>query len=326
MEWSKARILLVDDSKTIRQITGKALTERGYDVRLAATGAEGLEALQAELPDLVILDVELPDLDGFEVCRRIKADPRMHRLPVLVLTVLDQPGFEVIAIDAGADDFVTKPVDPLVLDARVGMIVRRTRRERHVHPLTGLPGDVLVDQEITCRLKSGKPFALCAVDLARFKQYNDEYGYDKGDQVLLMVATVLQSLVLADGSAFLGHLGADDFVFMTSPKSSGPLANEILKNFDQAIPLYYDKKTRQRGYFEVVSRRGSAKRVPLLTMSIAKVSNEKETFASSIEMLDALVELKHYAKTFGESVYVIDRRDAGAPKRLSAGKKPGPEK
>lgn len=315
MEYSKAKVLLVDDSKTVRTITGKALKERGYDVSLAETGSEALEALRAEIPDLIILDVELPDMDGFEVSRRLKADPRTHRIPILVLTVLDQPGFEVIAIDAGADDFVTKPVDPLVLDARVGMMVRRSRRERHAHPLTGLPSDAIIDQEICCRLKSGDPFALCAVDIDGFRQYNEKYGYEKGDQVLLLLATILRSLVLESPEDFVGHLGADDFVFMTSPERCGELANEIIKSFDQVIGEYYDKRTRQRGYFETLSRQGASRRVPMMGLSIAKISTDKEEFASTIEMMDALVELKRYAKTFGESVYVVERRDAKTRKQ-----------
>lgn len=307
--WSKAHILVVDDSKTVRVITEKALRERGYDVTSVATGEAALTALQQKLPDVIVLDVELPDVDGFEICRRIKSDPSMHRVPVLVLTVLDQPGFEVIAIDAGADDFVAKPVDPLVLDARIGMIVRRARRERHANPLTGLPSGVLVDQEISVRLNAGKVFALCSVDLDGFKAYNDKYGYEKGDQVIMLAASIIHCAVMEGERDFVGHLGGDDFVFITDVDRCRAVADKIIASFDETIPAYYDVKTRQRGYFEAISRQGAATQIPIMAISLAMVSNEKFDFATSIEMTDALVELRKYAKTFSESVYVVERRN-----------------
>lgn len=320
MEWSKAKILVVDDSKTVRVITSKALTERGYEVKCVATGEEALLSLDKELPDLIVLDVELPDVDGFEICRKIRSDPRMHSVPVLVLTVLDQPGFEVIAIDAGADDFVTKPVDPLVLDARIGMIVRRARRERHANPLTGLPGGLLVEQEVAVRLNAGRAFAVCAVDLDGFKFYNDRYGYEMGDQVILLTASLVEAAAVAGKDDFVGHPGGDDFVFITNPKRCAEVAKKIIASFDEAISAYYDSKTRQRGYFEVTSRQGAAKKVPMMTISLAMVSNEKQEFASSIEMFDALGELKRYTKTFAESIYVVERRSPDNPRLEEAHK------
>jgi DNA-binding response OmpR family regulator len=116
-------ILLVDDCETIRNVISRTLQDRGYRPMVAGSGAEALSTVKEASPDAVILDINLPDIDGYTVCKRIKCDPTTYRIPVLVLTDLEQSGFEVMAIDAGADDFVSKPPDPLVLDARLRMLI-----------------------------------------------------------------------------------------------------------------------------------------------------------------------------------------------------------
>ena len=141
MQRPKGTILFVEDSETVRQIVSVGLNERGYKVVTVETGGEAFGAMPLVRPDLVLLDINLPDIDGYAVCKQIKGDPMSHHVPVVIVTSLDQTGFEIMAIEAGADDFVSKPVDPVVLDARINMIIRRSRRQRFANPLTGLPGN-----------------------------------------------------------------------------------------------------------------------------------------------------------------------------------------
>jgi PleD family two-component response regulator len=314
---SKGRVLLVDDSKTIRAIVGGILRERGYEPSFAECGEAALDALQGKLPDVIILDLHLPDIDGFDVCRRIKTDPRTYHIPVIVLTTMDKTDIEVMAIDAGADDFISKPPDPRVLDARLQMHIKRTRRERFSNPLTGLPGNVLIEQEFMSWFAAGRPFSLTYIDLDNFKNYNDRYGYQRGDAVILLAASVIQAAVhaLGDERDFVGHIGGDDFVVLTSAGRTQAIADRIISSFDEAIPGYYDTETRERGWFEAVDRRGTPFKVPIMTISVAAVSTENRAFETSLQMVDVVTELKHHAKTMECSVFVRDRRGEPSPVR-----------
>jgi CheY-like chemotaxis protein len=330
MAGSKGKVLAVDDSKLFRDMLGQILKERGYEPRVASSGVEALEIAAEESPDVVLVDLTLPDIDGFEVCKHLRSDPCTHGIPILVITSLEESGFEVMAIDAGADDFIVKPVDPLVLDARISMIIRRMRRERLANPLTGLPGNVLIEQEVACRLSRGAIFALNYADLDDFKNYNDRYGYQRGDECLLLAAHVIEFAVRGEGNKedFVGHVGGDDFVYITTPDKCEAIGKRIISDFDSAIPGLYDDKTRQRGFFVATDRLGHRHKIPVVTISIATVDSEKKEFTSSIEMVDAVTRLKSYAKKLEGSVYVKERRkldalvdgassDGAAPKKAA---------
>jgi len=172
MDADNGRVLLVDDSATIRAVVGQHLITAGYDTSTAACGTDALAWLGAEHADAILLDVNLPDMSGLEVCRRIKCDPRTYHIPVIVLTSLDDTESELAAIDAGADDFVTKPPNPRVLAARLRMHIKRSLREQCSNALSGLPGNMLIEQEVSDRFASGEPFCLAYADLDDFKAYN----------------------------------------------------------------------------------------------------------------------------------------------------------
>lgn len=310
----KGRVLLVDDSQTIRAVIGQHLRTFGYDAEFAASGGEALEFMQTQVVDAVLLDVNLPDIDGLAVCRRIKADPRTYSVPVIVLTSMSDTESELAAIDAGADDFISKPPQPRVLDARLHMHIKRAVRERCSNPLTGLPGNVIIEQELQQRFTSELPLCLAYIDLDDFKAYNDRYGYQRGDAVILLSASVIANALRAEGAPtdFIGHVGGDDFVVLTTPGCIDDIAERVKRAFDEAIPAYYDEETREQGWFDSVDRRGNAYRVPLMSVSIASVSRDGRGFDTTLEMVDAVTELKHHAKSLPGSVHVTERRTRGS--------------
>jgi diguanylate cyclase (GGDEF)-like protein len=316
----KGKILFVEDSETIRQIVTVGLGERGYEVATVESGEEAFGAMRLVAPDLVLLDINLPDMTGYEVCKRIKADPLSHHVPVIMATSLDQTGFEIMAIEAGADDFVSKPIDPVVLDARINMILRRIRRERFANPLTGLPGDVIVEQRVASAFESGAEFALCHVDIDHFKTYNDQYGYPRGDDLLARTARIVADAagymgkvgVADDGvdseGVLVGHLGGDDFVYVCPAEQAQTIGDKIVETFDAAVPEWYDQEDRERGYITLTDRRGEERRFEFLSISVVIVSTARRTFWSPLEMVDTAGELKAYAKSLEGSVVVEDRR------------------
>lgn len=295
---SKADILVVEDSSTLRQMVTMALEARGYRVTGAADGITALHSLAERSPDAILLDLNLPDIDGFELCKRIKNEPRSRNIPVLVMTSMDQPGFEIMAIEAGADDFIAKPVDPLVLEARIEMVVRRMRRERFANALTGLPGNALTEERMAFALARRHPFAAVFVDIDDFKPFNRRYGYARGDLLLRHLADLIAECTsfLECEEPFIGHMGADDFLVLCEPEQAEDVARSIARSFDLSVLDFYEDEDRERGGFTVPGDDGAAARRGPLTLSIAIVP-VIETFPESvITLVDLGAEAREEAR------------------------------
>lgn len=306
----KCSVLVVEDSATLQQMICMALETRGYCVTSATDGITALHALADRVPDAILLDLNLPDIDGFELCKRMKAEPRSRNIPILVMTGMDQSGFEIMAIEAGADDFIAKPVDPLVLDARIEMVVRRTRKERFVNALTGLPANALSEERLAFLLARRRPFTAIFVDIDNFRVFNRRYGYARGDLLLRHVAgLILESMRFAEcDDSFLGHLGADDFVVTCEPERAEQVANSLVQAFDMSVMDFYEDEDRERGYFVHTDRSGETTQYGALTMSVAVIPMIDTYPDSVITLMDIGAELRRYALAQQGSTVVVERR------------------
>ena len=269
-------ILVIEDSEAVRAAISQILGSSGYEVVQALDGAEGLRlALELE-PDLVLLDVMMPELGGYEVARDLRESFRTATIPIVMLTALSEVEEIVKGMDAGADDYVVKPFDPEELLSRVATHIRRSERDIGTNPLTRLPGNVAVEHTIWDRIRSGDPFAVCYLDLDNFKPYNDTYGFFQGDAVLRMVGDVVVEAVLESGGPgdFLGHEGGDDFVVVTDPDRAKVICEAVIEEFDSRIVDHYNAEDRSRGYIVASDRDGTLRRFPIMTVSIAVVTNE----------------------------------------------------
>ncbi|MFA5073171.1 MAG: diguanylate cyclase [Nitrospirota bacterium] len=177
-------------------------------------------------------------------------------------------------------------------------------------PLTRLPGGVAVESVMNQRLKGGNPIAFCVLDLDNFKVYNDYYGYALGNEVIKETARILETATKTKGSSddFLGHIDGDDFVVITKPDCMREVCSEIVRLFDQQIPQFYDKKARENGSIQGKNRQGETMQFPLMTISIAIVTNEHRTFVNTLEASTVAAELKEYAKRIPKSIFVVDKR------------------
>jgi diguanylate cyclase (GGDEF)-like protein len=178
------------------------------------------------------------------------------------------------------------------------------------NPLTGLRGNIDIKEEIRRRIKSKELFAVLYIDLDNFKAYNDYYGFLRGDEVIKFTAKLLSdALELLGGEKdFLGHIGGDDFIIITTPDRAEEMCKYIISRFDSEIKFLYDKKDRERGYIEAVSRRGEKLKFPFISISIAIVTNEFRTFRSDLEIAEVAAELKKKLKQIRGSSYLKDRR------------------
>ncbi len=303
-------ILIADDDPDLRDIMHSILEPAGFAVREASDGAAALEAIRSHPPDLVILDYIMPHLTGPQVCEQVKQDLLLRHLPIIILTGKSETQDKVYGINAGADDYLVKPFEPQELLARVKMVLRRTSRDLDANPLTRLPGNISIQRELERRLSAGGPLAVCYIDLDRFKAFNDHFGFQRGDEVIQRTATILLKASTACGSGkdFVGHIGGDDFIQITEPACAERLCKEIIQKFDAMMPQLYDEEDRVRGYLRHTDRKGQEVRVPLLSVSIALVTNDSHPLTHPGEIAKIGAELKAYAKQFERSIYVKERR------------------
>jgi len=304
-------ILTVDDDPDILDVLDLTLSEF-YKVIQANNGQAALDLLQTQhiFPDLIICDYMMPIMNGRKFCETLKKDILMQHIPVIMLTAKGETKDRIGGIEAGVDDYMVKPFDPNELLARIKMILRRTIRSLDANPLTLLPGNTSIMEELQQCIKSSKPFAVGYADLDKFKVYNDKYGFEKGDEVIKETARLLIRVVKekAGPHAFVGHIGGDDFVFITDIDIIDNICQEIIERFDKNVEYFYTNEDFQRGYIEGKDRRGQEQTFGLLAISIGIVSTAIQSITHVAQIGEIGAELKKYAKSFEKSIFVCNKR------------------
>ena len=323
----QATILVVDDEPAIRTILEYQLTQAGYRVATAADGEEALAYLADELPDLVLLDVMMPGLDGHAVLARLRADSRTQHLPVVMLTAKGERAHVLQGLEAGANDYIVKPFARDEQLLRVGNLLELSSWQRDANPLTGLPGNRAIAAELQRRLEGGEPFGYLYIDLDGFKPYNDHYGYSRGDRVLTTLADILVAAARdLDPRIFVGHVGGDDFVALTPPDAARPLADTVVAAFDRRRRYLYDPEDWTRGYLELPDRQGQLRRFPPVALTIIVVVDRDGSYRHPGQLQAVVAELKRYGKQQPGDIVVQDRRrTADVPAGSPVGVTPGPD-
>ncbi|MBK9031621.1 MAG: response regulator [Myxococcales bacterium] len=267
------RVLVVDDDTSVRAICHEILGQAGYTVR--ELGSAELAPVEARRfrPDLILLDVMMPVIDGFRTAERLRGDPVTALTPIIFLSAKGETADKVRAFRSGAEDYVVKPFDAVELVARVGKALARSARERNASPSTLLPGGDAVAEEVERRLAQGDHGCVCCyIDLDNFKAFNDYFGVARADAVIRQTGDLIREAVRVHGGPgdFIGHIAGDDFVMVVDGARVDHLCHEFLTRFDRLIPLYYDRAERRRGSIEAQDRYGVMRHFPLMTVSIAR--------------------------------------------------------
>ncbi len=301
------RVLVVDDDASIRAICREVLEHAGYTVREVASSDGAVSEARRFRPDLVLLDVMMPIIDGFRTAERLRADAATGLTPIIFLSAKGDTADKVRAFRSGAEDYVVKPFDAAELVARVGKALDRQARELGASPTTQLPGADAIEAEIERRLAEGDKGAVCCyLDLDNLKAFNDYYGYAKADGVIRQTGDLIRDVVSKCGATgdFIGHIAGDDFVFVTQAARVDDVCRTICNRFDQLIPLYYNREDRARGFIETKDRWGVMRKFPTMSVSIAGVS--VATVGTFSDLATAAAAGKKLAKTLIGSSYVRD--------------------
>lgn len=271
---------------------------------------DAIASAMRKRPRAIVIDTRGDDewqRDTLAICGRIKRDSYTGIIPVVA--IVRAASFRA-AFDAGADEVLREDVDATEATIRLASLLRRSDRDTDVHPSTRLPGTREIEAELERRVASNERFAICYADLDFFKEFNDRYGFHNGDQVIRLLARILHDVVkgLCGEDGFVGHIGGDDFLCAVSVASMPRVCDEIVRVFDELIPLQYSEQDRRVGYFFGKDRRGQLHRVPLMTLSVGVVTNQRRRFTRAAEVSELATEMKSYAKTLPGSVWAVDRR------------------
>jgi diguanylate cyclase (GGDEF)-like protein len=283
--------------------------KQGVTVEGLAEADELMKRALRARPRLIALDARTDATGAYALCKRLKADSYTGVIPCVVWSGPGDGPF-TDAFEVGADEVLQDETLDHEVHLRLTALLRRSDRDTLVHPSTRLPGAVEIEREIVRRLQLGAVFAACYADLDHFKEYNDRYSWYDGDRCIRILSRILHDVVkgICGEDGFVGHIGGDDFFFIIPSSDVAACCAEIASCFDLLIPYQYSEQDRRAGYFFGKDRRGQLHKVPLMTVSIGVVTNERRHFTHAAQVSELATEMKSYAKTLTGSVFTVDRR------------------
>jgi diguanylate cyclase (GGDEF)-like protein len=284
---SKARLLIVEDDFDISNMLKIYFSGQGYEADVAPRGSVALEKTRQNLPHLIVLDIMLPDIDGFEVCRILRTNTRTSHVPIIFLTQKDERSDKLQGLELGADDYVTKPFDIEELKLRVQRAIARSEQQSLTDPRSGLPAGRLIEEQLRRIIRQQK-WALMDIRVNNFEPFKDVYGFVAGDDVLRFAAMILGEVLDELGSAkdFIGHAGGDNFIIITTEEAAVGIRQRLKARFFDEVKTHYNFMDRDRGYIEVADASGGMKQVSLMTLSVGVVSPTEYEFADIREITE----------------------------------------
>lgn len=319
------KILIISSDKHLRDVLHFCFDGWGYEVYVHEPKIDNINIIKKISPDTVVIDVHSATKPHLEICRLLKEDFITALVPIVALINKSQLREQLLTLKQGVDDYLIKPPDPLDLRTRIEIAIKRSQYSFYSSPLTGLPGARLIEETISERIEKDIPFTFAHIDIDNFKYFNDVYGYIKGDRVLMQVAYILYTVLKKIGNKndFIGHIGGDDFVFVTTPNTYKEICRYFIFMFDNLIPFHYSKKERDQNFIIARSRSKEIKKMPLMSVTVALVNkNNSHEFKNMLEINERVAEVKKYLKTVPGSKFMADRRNSvNTPQDLQVYKK-----
>ncbi|MBN1370974.1 MAG: response regulator [Anaerolineaceae bacterium] len=284
----KARLLIVEDDNDISNMLRIYFSSQGYDVETALRGGDALEKTRQSMPHLIVLDIMLPDINGYEVCRQLRTTTRTSHIPVIFLTQKDERSDRLQGLELGADDYITKPFDIDELKLRVQNAIARSERESLTDPQTGLPAGRMIEDQLRHLIRQPEGWSFMDVRINSFEPFKNLYGFIAANDVLRFTAMLLGEVIdeLGTSNDFLGHAGGDNFVILTTHERSDALKQRVKARFKEEVQTHYNFMDRQQGFILAPDETGKVEQTPLMTLAVGKVSPATHVFADIREITE----------------------------------------
>lgn len=293
MAIERARILVVEDDPEIANMLQLYFSKMGYEVDIATRGQEAVAKSRRDIPHLILLDIMLPDMDGYEVFKQIRSYLRTSHVPVIFLTQRDERDARIQGLELGADDYITKPFDLEELRLRVRNTLQRVESERMTDPRTGLPSGRAVETYLR-QLLNHTDWALLDIEIRHFHEFRETYGFVAADDVLRFTARLLNQVVNMFGreNDFIGHPAETNFLVVTGEEQARRIRDELKARFRQEIHSHYHFRDRERGYIVVREPDGSERHVPLMSLAVGLIYARDYDFADIREITEVAAEAR----------------------------------
>lgn len=288
-----ARLMVVEDDVDIANMLKIYFTGLQFDVDVANRGADALEKTKQVLPHLIVLDIMLPDIDGYEVCRTLRTSMRTSHIPVIFLTQKDERSDKLQGLELGADDYITKPFDIEELKLRVQGAIRRSERESLTDPRSGLPAGRLIEEQLR-RIIREQDWSLLDVRINHFDPFRDVYGFVAADDVLRFATMLIGEVVdeLGTPGDFIGHAGGDNFIIITTHEAAPLLKQRLKDRFAAEVQTHYNFIDRQQGFIQASRPDGAMEKVPFMAMVVGVISPADQSFADIREITELAAEAR----------------------------------
>jgi PleD family two-component response regulator len=287
------QILIVEDDVDLAEMLDTLFQNLGYEVSITHYGEEALVLCEERMPEVVILDIYLPDIDGYEVCRRLRDNPLTKHIAVILLTQRTLKGDKLLGLELGAVDYITKPFDTEELKLRVQNIMRGIQHKRSMDGITGLPRGRLIEEQFRLSLRR-ENWALMYMGINGFGPFKEAYGLESAEMVLRITANTLLEAVgeLGTVNDFVGHVGEDDFVVITVPARAQALMDRIKGDFKSALkdPGTVIEQERAR---IIAGEQQDA--ISLLDLIVGLLTSKERAFTDIRELAEAAAQARQRA-------------------------------
>lgn len=293
----KSRLLIVEDDIDIANMLEIYFGGLHYEVDIASRGSEALEKTRQRLPHLIVLDIMLPDIDGYEVCRTLRTYTRTSHIPVIFLTQKDERSDKLQGLELGADDYITKPFDIEELRLRVYNAIARSERESLTEPHTNLPSGQLIEDQLR-QIINKEGWALIDIRLNYFDAFKEAYGFVASDNILRYTAILIGEVIDEFGTIndFVGHTGNDHFVIITTEECSTAIRENVFERFSEEILTHYNYLDRQKGYIQYSGAGEVTEQSPVISISIGIVSPTEHEFTDIREITELAADARRRQK------------------------------
>lgn len=305
-------IVIIDDTKEVYNLVKNLFRNEKdeYEITHSNSSKEDIAKGLAEIPSLIIINGDGIQKDLLKVCEFIRKSPDNLITPMIVVASDKSTQERIAILKKVVEYYIQKPLNKDYFYYTIKNLARLIEANRCISNLTGLPGNAQIEIELKRRITGKKPFAVLYADLDNFKAYNDKYGFMNGDEVIKFTANCMREAIQEYGikGDFLGHIGGDDFVSIIDYENARKIGKDIIKRFNANIGYFYSEEDNENGFIRIPNRRGKLEKYPLMTLTVAMISNKFKKYTSVLELGEDGAAVKKKAKTIPGSTFLENRR------------------